>query len=149
MLGTGWHGELPPEEFARFLPDARDRFPDQPPRYFPPADGTFVPQQTYDQVLFQLGLVGAALCSSLLALAVRARSARSAAAGRAGDRPTAAYLPAGLARVARRRARRRRALRRLAAAALFWLTLGVVAAQLASCAAASGERDERSSRSST
>ncbi len=67
MLGTGWHGELPPAEYAEYLPDARARFPDQPPRYFPPADGTFIPQQTYDQVLFQLGLVGAAL---LLAIAV-------------------------------------------------------------------------------
>ena len=61
LLGTGWHGELPSATYTRYLPDARDRFADQPPHYFPLEDGTFVPQQTYDQVLYQLGLIGAAL----------------------------------------------------------------------------------------
>ena len=59
----GWWGELAATEFARFLPDARTRFLDQPPRYFPPADGSFIPQQTFDQVAYQLGVVGiAAAC---------------------------------------------------------------------------------------
>jgi hypothetical protein len=69
LLGTGWQGELPPEDFARYLPDARARFSDQPARYFPRDDGTLIPQQAYDQVLFELGLAGAAvfLASMLLA----------------------------------------------------------------------------------
>ena len=61
VLGTGWHGELPEDEYIRFLPDARERFPDQPDRYFGDLEGTFIPQQTYDQVLIELGLVGGAL----------------------------------------------------------------------------------------
>jgi O-antigen ligase/polysaccharide polymerase Wzy-like membrane protein len=70
LLGTGWHGELPPEEYARYLPDARERFSDQPAPYFPSRHGTFIPQQTYDQVLFELGLVGgvAFLTAALLAM---------------------------------------------------------------------------------
>ncbi len=58
VLGTGWYGNLPPKEFARYLPDARRRFSDQPANYFPRADGDFIPQQTFDQVLYELGAVG-------------------------------------------------------------------------------------------
>jgi hypothetical protein len=85
VLGTGWWGELPPHEFARYLPDARRRFNDQPPHYFPRPDRRFIPQQAYDQVLYELGLVGAAAFVALLAaLAERcvaaARRARDALA---------------------------------------------------------------------
>jgi len=77
VLGTGWYGELPPKEYAQYLPDAHARFPDQPPNYFPQADATYIPQQTFDQVLYELGLVGAALLLALgvvtLRAAVRAR----------------------------------------------------------------------------
>lgn len=124
VVGTGWHGVLPPEDFAQYLPDARERFSDQPPHYFPPEDGAFIPQQTYDQLLFQLGLLGAAVFL-LLAVLAALRAAR-AAGRRLAD---AAYMPlawlASLAGV-------------LAGAALFggsplaaifWLTLGVVAAE--------------------
>jgi hypothetical protein len=128
VLGTGWQGELPPEDYAQYLADARQRFPDQPPHYFPPADGTFIPQQAYDQVLFQLGLVGAALLVSLLALAL----VRAVRAGRDAPRTdlhgSLTFLPlAWLAAVAGA----------LAGegfyggaplTAAFWLTLGVVAA---------------------
>ena len=124
VLGTGWHGLLPPEEFARYVPDARERFPDQPPHYFPPTDRGYIPQQTYDQVLFELGLVGAALLLVLAGLAVR--RAAVAARLRSGDR---AYLPAAwLAALAGA----------LAGAALFggspltamlWLTIGLVAVE--------------------
>ena len=71
VLGTGWWGELPPPEYARYLPAARRRFPDQPPNYFPPADGVFIPQQTFDQVAFELGIVGLTLLLSVLVIAVR------------------------------------------------------------------------------
>ena len=101
VLGTGWQGELPPEDYARYLPDARERFADQPAHYFPPADGRFIPQQAYDQVLFQLGLVGGAL------LLLTARAGR-----RAGDprrSPGAAHERMGRCRLrAARLARRRR-----------------------------------------
>ncbi len=124
VLGTGWYGELPPKEYAQYLPDARERFSDQPPHYFPSATGTFIPQQTYDQVLYELGLVGVAFFLALAAAAAW----RAAAATRRRD-PEWAYVPAAwLASLAGV----------LAGAALyggsplatiFWLTLGVVAAE--------------------
>jgi hypothetical protein len=127
LTGTGWYGELPPREFARYLPDAHARFPDEPPHYFPPRERTFIPQQTYDQVLYELGIVGA-----LLFLALAVATGRTAVAvvsrwPRDGPDEIAAYLPAAwLASLAGA----------LAGAALFggipltamfWLTLGVVA----------------------
>jgi hypothetical protein len=128
VLGTGWEGELPPSDYAEYLPDARERFSDQPAHYFPQEDETFIPQQTYDQVLYQLGLVGAALFLALAALAARA-------AAIAGRRPRPgepwaeqAFIPlAWLAALAG-------AIAGAALfggsplAAIFWLTLGVVAA---------------------
>jgi O-antigen ligase len=124
VLGTGWHGLLPPEEFVEYLPDARDRFPDQPPHYFPPEDEGFIPQQAYDQVLFELGAVGAVVFLVLCGLAVW----RAAVATRR-RRAEWAYVPAAwLASL----------LGALAGAALFggsplsamfWLTIGVVAAK--------------------
>ncbi len=144
VLGTGWWGELPPSEFARFLPDTRRRFSDQPDRFFPRANATFIPQQTYDQVLYQLGVVGAL---SLLALAFAAvrdatRAWRGWRHGQADE--LAAYLaPAWLASLAG-------ALAGAALfggtpmAALFWLTLGLVTA-IASLAGASARTDEAAS----
>ena len=127
LLGTGWYGELPAEEYARYLPDARARFSDQPPHYFPTTDGTFIPQQTYDQMLYELGVVGFTLLLVLLALAMRDAVAAALQWPR-GPASALAYLPAGwLAAL----------LGALAGAALFggtpiagifWLTLGVVAA---------------------
>ncbi|MGH3072901.1 MAG: O-antigen ligase family protein [Gaiellaceae bacterium] len=123
VLGTGWHGLLPPEEFAQYVPDARERFPDQPPPYFPPTDEGFIPQQTYDQMLFELGLVGAAVFLVVLGLA----GWRAAVAARRRS-PDPAYVPAAWLAVI---------LGALAGAALFggspltgmfWLALGVVAA---------------------
>jgi hypothetical protein len=126
-VGTGWYGELPPEEFARYLPEARERFSDQPLRYFPAADGLFTPQQTYDQVLYELGIVGGLLLLALLALAAR-QALLSALRWPRGPDSEWAYIPsAWLAAL----------VGALAGAALFggtpiagifWLTLGVVAA---------------------
>jgi O-antigen ligase len=128
VLGTGWYGELPPSAYARFVPDARERFPDQPPHYFPPEGDDFIPQQLYDQILYELGLVGAAL---FLALAVAAaRAAVAAARGHPPSEPGehVAYLPlTWLCAMAG-------ALAGAALfggspiAALFWLVLGVAAA---------------------
>jgi hypothetical protein len=127
LLGTGWYGELPATEYARYLPDAHARFPDQPPHYFPTEDGTFIPQQTYDQMLYELGIVGFALLLVLLAVAMR-KAVAAALQWPRGPASELAYLPAAwLAAI----------VGALAGAALFggtpiagmfWLTLGVVAA---------------------
>jgi hypothetical protein len=123
LLGTGWWGDLPPNEFARFLPDARRRFSDQPVRYFPPADKPFIPQQTYDEVLYELGAVGAALFLGLLALLARA-ALRAARRGR-GLLSTvpALWLAASLGAVAGEGLFGGTPL-----AATFWLVAGVVLA---------------------
>jgi hypothetical protein len=89
FLGTGWYGNLPPKTFVMYLPDARRRFSDQPARYFPAPDRPFVPQQTFDQVLYELGLVG-----GLAFLALLAAVARSAIRVAAGSRDAIASLPA-------------------------------------------------------
>ncbi|MGH3003192.1 MAG: O-antigen ligase family protein [Gaiellaceae bacterium] len=77
-LGTGWYGDLPPKTFVAYLPDARDRFTDQPANYFPPPDSPFIPQQTWDQILYELGVIGGLAMLALLVALVRAcrRAAR-------------------------------------------------------------------------
>jgi O-antigen ligase len=128
LLGTGWEGELPPSDYAKYLPDARERFHDQPPPYFPPEDETLIPQQTFDQVLFELGLVGAVLFLVLAGLAVR----RAAVAGRRprpGERwAEQAYIPVGWIGVIGGAITGAALFGGSPLAALFWLTLGVVAA---------------------
>ena len=89
LLGTGWYGDLPSSTFARYLPDARRRFSDQPVRYFPPANGEFIPQQTFDQVLYELGAAGGL---ALLGLLVTLGQASARAARRI--RGSFASLPA-------------------------------------------------------
>ena len=127
VLGTGWYGELPPHEFARFLPDARRAFPDQPPRYFPSAEQDLIPQQTYDQILFQLGLLGAALFLVLAAIAVRTALQVGLRWPRGGRSETAAFLPlAWLAALAGALAGQA-LYGGIAVATFFWLVLGVVA----------------------
>jgi O-antigen ligase len=128
LLGTGWQGDLPPEDYVRYLPDAHARFSDQPANYFPARNGVLIPQQAYDQVLFQLGIVGAALFLAVLVLAGwhAVRAGLDWPAGAAFSEH--AYVPlAWFASIAGA----------LAGAALFggspltaifWLTLGVVAA---------------------
>ena len=127
LLGTGWYPELPPEEYAQYLPDARERFPDQPPGYFPPSDGTFIPQQTYDQVLFELGLVGAAL---LLALGIAAFRPALAVARRwaRGGHEYAGYVPLTWLLAIVSACAGSALFGGYPLATLFWLVLGVVAA---------------------
>jgi O-antigen ligase/polysaccharide polymerase Wzy-like membrane protein len=131
ILGTGWEGELPPSDYAQYLPDARRRYSDQPAHYFPQEDETFIPQQTYDQVLYQLGLVGAALFLVLAALAVRA----SAIAGRglrAGGRwAEQAFVPVAWLSAMGGAIAGAALFGGSPLAALFWLTLGIVAAAAA------------------
>ena len=105
------------------MPDARARFPDQPAQYFRDLEGTFIPQQTYDQILLELGLVGGLLFLLIAFLAIR----RGLGVGLRAPPLEHALVPAGwLGGLAGA----------LAGAALFggspvasifWLTLGVVA----------------------
>ncbi len=126
ILGTGWHGLLPPEEYVHFIDDARARFPDQPASYFPAADG-FIPQQTYDQVLYELGIVGALLFLVLAVVTVRAAVRVAKTWPRDDPDEPAAYLPAawvaalagGLAGAA--------LFGGIPLAAIFWLTIGTTA----------------------
>ena len=131
ILGTGWEGELPPSDYAQYLPDARRRYSDQPGHYFPQEDETFIPQQTYDQVLYQLGLVGTALFLVLAALAVRA----SVIAGRglrAGVRwAEQAFVPVAWLSAMGGAIAGAALFGGSPLAALFWLTLGIVAAAAA------------------
>ena len=91
LLGTGWWGEVPPSTFARYVPDARRRYSDNPIRYFPPTNAPLIPQQAYDQVAYQLGVVGI-----VLLLAMLAASGRAALVGAARSAETRAldYVPA-------------------------------------------------------
>jgi O-Antigen ligase len=130
VTGTGWYPLLPPEEFEQYLPDARSRFDNQPVRYFPSADRTFIPQQTPDQVLYELGLVGAALLL-LLAVAMVRAAWRTGRHWPRGPDDLAAYVPAAwtasLAGVLAGSA----LFGGTPIAAIFWLTIGAVAATAA------------------
>jgi O-antigen ligase/polysaccharide polymerase Wzy-like membrane protein len=121
LLGTGWYGELPPKTFVAYLPDARRRFSDQPASYFPPATKPFIPQQTWDQILYELGVIGAAAALTLLAALGRgAVSAARRAAGLLAALP-AAWLAASIGALAGEGLFGGTPL-----AASFWLVAGVV-----------------------
>jgi hypothetical protein len=128
IAGTGWSGTLPSAEYARFLPDARSRFADQPANYFPPAGGSFTPQQTYDQVLYELGLIGAALFLAILVGVVRAnvQTVRDWRDRRADG--WAPYLPAVLTASVVGALAGEGLFGGTPTAALFWLSIGVAAA---------------------
>lgn len=94
VLGSGWYGLIPPNVYERYVPDARRRFPDQPPLYFPQPGKSFIPQQAYDQILYELGAVGAALFLALAAVTVRTVSRVGRAWPRGGSDEALAYVPA-------------------------------------------------------
>jgi hypothetical protein len=127
VAGTGWYGEIPAREYERFLPDAYARFPGQPRSYFPPPGGEFTPQQTYDQVLYELGAVGAVLFLWLGAVSARTALGVGLRWPRGDVDEAASYLPlswlgalaGGLAGAA--------LFGGIPFAAVFWLTLGLVA----------------------
>lgn len=128
VVGTGWQGELPPSDYAEYLPAARKRFDDQPPHYFPSEEDSFAPQQTYDQVLFQLGLVGAAFFLALGCLAVRCALFAGRRWRRRGIGDEQAYVPAGWVASTGGALAGAALFGGSPLTALFWLTLGVAAA---------------------
>ena len=128
VLGTGWWGELPPSEYARFLPVARARFPDQPRRYFPTARGNFIPQQTYDQVLYELGLVGLASFAALALMAVRTAIRPIRRWPNRDEDELAVYLPAGWIAALAGTLAGSALFGGTPIAALFWVTLGLAGA---------------------
>jgi hypothetical protein len=88
VLGTGWWSNLPRQEFAKYLPDARRHYSDQPANYFPTTE--YVPQQTYDEILYELGVVGGVLFLGVLVGA----GAAALRAGRRGADTVVQYVPA-------------------------------------------------------
>jgi hypothetical protein len=123
IAGTGWYGLLPPEQFDRYLPAARRRFADQPANYFPPPDRPFIPQQTYDQVLYELGVLGGSLLLLLLAGLVRAAVRAERRAHEAARMLPAAWLGAAVGALAGEGLFGGTPL-----AALFWLVAGLALA---------------------
>ena len=127
VVGTGWHGELPPDEWARFLDDAHARFPGQPATYFPDADDDFIPQQTYDQVLYSLGVVGALLFLVLAFVTVRTAVRVVGLWPRGDPDEAAAYLPAAWVAALAGGLSGAALFGGIPLAAIFWITIGVTA----------------------
>ena len=144
VLGTGWHGTLPPEEYAAYLPDARARFPDQPVRYFPSDEEGYVPQQTYDQVLYELGIVGALLFAALALLVARAVADVGRRWPRGDPDEVAAYLPAAWAASLAGGLAGAALFGGIPFAAVFWLTLAVAALAPSLVPAPAAVRERRS-----
>jgi hypothetical protein len=126
VVGTGWQGELPPEEFVRFLDDARARFPDQPATYFPSED-VFIPQQTYDQVLYELGIAGALLFLVFAVVTVRTAVRVALTWPRGDPDEAAAYLPAAWVAALAGGLSGAALFGGIPLAAIFWITIGVTA----------------------
>jgi hypothetical protein len=126
IVGTGWHGELPPDEYVRFIDDARAHFPNQPATYFPSDDG-FIPQQTYDQVLYELGIVGALLFLVLAAVTVRTGARVVRSWPRDDPDEPAAYLPAAWIAALAGGLTGAALFGGIPLAAIFWITIGVTA----------------------
>ena len=123
LAGTGWWGDLPPKEFDAYLPAAHRHFADQPANYFPPADKPFIPQQTYDELLYELGAVGGVLFLALLVSLGRAAVRASRLARGAAAAIPAGWLAASLGALAGEGFFGGTPL-----AASFWLVAGVVVA---------------------
>ena len=57
LTGTGWWGDPPPSTFAKLRAGCAAEVPRQPGAATSrPTDRPFIPQQTYDEVLYELGL---------------------------------------------------------------------------------------------
>lgn len=133
ILGTGWYGELPPPVFDRYLPAARRHFNDQPVSYFPPAGKPYVPQQTYDEILYELGAVGAVCFLVLLGFLIRAAAVAARERGQAAALLPATWLGAIIGALAGEALWGGTAI-----TTLFWFVAGVIVALGARAGAAPG-----------
>jgi hypothetical protein len=127
VLGTGWYGTLPPDEYVQYLPDARTRFSDLPPGYFPSRRG-FVPQQAYDQVLYELGVLGALLFLALGVITLRSTMAVARLWPRGDPDEPAAFVPAAWTAALACSLLGAALFGGSALTAVFWLVLGLAAA---------------------
>jgi O-Antigen ligase len=127
VVGTGWHGTLPPDEYVEYLPDARERFSDLPSYHFPGKTG-FVPQQTYDQVLYELGVVGALLFVALGVITLRSTMRVARAWPRGDPDEPAAFLPVAWAATLTCALLGAALFGGSALTAVFWITIGLAAA---------------------
>jgi hypothetical protein len=127
LLGTGWYGNLPPSEWVRFRGDALRRFPEQPPHYFPGPTDDYIPQQTYDQVLTELGIVGGVLFLVLGVVVVQAAVGVARRWPRGAPDEALAYLPVAWTAALAGSIAGTALYGGLPLTALFWLTLGFVA----------------------
>ena len=128
ILGTGWHGQLPPDEYVRFLDDARARFPDAAARATSrPCDGVHPAADVRPGAVRARDRRRAALPRARIRRRARRRAGRCATWPRDDPDEPAAYLPAawvgalagGLAGAA--------LFGGVPLAAIFWLTIGVAA----------------------
>ena len=127
VFGSGWYGLIPPKIYGKYVADARRRFPDQPVGYFPYPPANYIPQQTYDQILYELGIVGAALFLALGVVTVRT-AIRVGRDWPPGDRDDAlAYLPAAWVASLAGALAGAALFGGIPLTAIFWFTLGVTA----------------------
>jgi hypothetical protein len=127
VVGSGWYGLLPPKVFARYLPDAHKRFSDQPPAYFPQPDDRFIPQQTYDQVLYELGSIGALLFLLLGVVTVRTAIRIGRRWPRDGPDEALAYIPVAWVASLAGALAGAALFGGIPISAIFWFTLGISA----------------------
>jgi hypothetical protein len=127
ILGTGWYGELPPKEWQRYLADAKRRFASQPANYFPRPGTDFTPQQTYDQVLYELGIVGGLLFLALGVLTARTAWGVGKRWPQDGADEIIAPLPLGWTGALAGAIAGAALFGGIPIMAIFWLTIGLVA----------------------
>ena len=126
VLGVGWQATSEQETYGPYVPDARQRYPDAPPRMFPSPEHPWGVQNAYIQTAAELGVFG--LASFLALFAIGLAGGARAAARAPPEAALEAALPIlwllvtlgvwlGLGLVAG-----------IPLAGLFWLALGMAAA---------------------
>jgi hypothetical protein len=151
VVGSGWYGLLPPKVFARYLPDAHRRFSDQPRAYFPRPDQQFIPQQTYDQVLYELGCIGALLFLTLGFVTVQTAIRIGRRWPKDGFDEALAYVPTAWVASLAGALAGAALFGGIPISAIFWFTLGIgaVSWSLMPPRAAAGQRRERTTSART
>ncbi|MGZ4462752.1 MAG: O-antigen ligase family protein [Gaiellaceae bacterium] len=71
LIGVGWQGSAAQRNYAPYLPDARKRFPDVAPLYFPSPAHSWGVQNAYLQTAADMGVVGLMLLLTVALVALR------------------------------------------------------------------------------